>query len=229
MSRQAALDLRLPTAVTFDSFLPGENREAIAALRQCTESLRSGFLSLWGSLGCGKTHLLLAACASTRSGSGKYFSLSQAIQQSSPQDFLSQAGSGFYGLDEIDAIAGNAEWEEAVHHFFNTVRDKDGRLISASRMPPNELPICLADLQSRLSWGPAFQLKELDDPRKCQVLIQTAEERGLQLSAEGAKYLLNRQQRDLGSLLALLELLDRASLSEQRQLSIPFMRSVLTT
>jgi DnaA family protein len=147
--------------------------------------------------------------------------------QGDPHEFLNQAGPGFYSLDDLDAIAGDTDWEETLHHFYNAVRDQNGRLISASRLPPSELPIRLADLQSRLNWGPAFQIQELPDEGKRQVMIQTAEARGLQLSAESASYLLNHQERDLGSLLAMLELLDRASLSEQRRLSIPFIRSVL--
>lgn len=226
MSHQVALDLRLPTAATFDNFFAGDNQEPLAALRQCTQSLRSSFLSLWGGCGSGKTHLLLAASASSRGGRGSYLSLSQAMHGTT-QDFLCQAGPGLYCLDEIDAIAGDAVWEEALHHFYNAVREKNGRLISASRLPPKELPIQLADLQSRLSWGPAFHLQELNEEGKRLVLIRAAEDRGLHLPPETANYLLHRQARDLASLLALLELLDRASLSEQRRLSIPFVRSVL--
>jgi len=47
------------------------------------------------------------------------------------------------------------------------------------------------------------------------------------LPRETADYLLKRVPRDLGSLLALLDALDEASLAAQRRLTIPFIRDAL--
>ncbi|WP_455365563.1 HdaA/DnaA family protein [Kaarinaea lacus] len=48
--------------------------------------------------------------------------------------------------------------------------------------------------------------------------------RGLELSDDVGQFLLRRYSRDLVELFALLERLDHASLSEQRRLTIPFLR-----
>ena len=45
--------------------------------------------------------------------------------------------------------------------------------------------------------------------------------------AEALDYLLRRVDRDLGSLTALLDRLDRASLAAQRRVTVPFLRGLL--
>jgi DnaA family protein len=54
-----------------------------------------------------------------------------------------------------------------------------------------------------------------------------AEQRGLELPPETARYLLTRERRDMGSLRALLDRLDREALRAQRRLTVPFVRGLL--
>ena len=56
--------------------------------------------------------------------------------------------------------------------------------------------------------------------------MQRAQELGMELPAEAARYVLNRRERDLGALMAWLERVERASLVHQRRLTIPFLRSL---
>ena len=43
----------------------------------------------------------------------------------------------FIGIDDIDAIAKNREWEEAIFHLYNRVRDNEQTtLIITSKYPP---------------------------------------------------------------------------------------------
>ena len=51
--------------------------------------------------------------------------------------------------------------------------------------------------------------------------------RGLSMSAEVAFYIVTRAPRSLEHLLELLDTLDKASLAEQRALSIPFVKQAL--
>jgi DnaA-homolog protein len=54
-----------------------------------------------------------------------------------------------------------------------------------------------------------------------------ARHRGLELPDDTARYLLTRSRRDMTSLYALLDRLDRESLRTQRRLTVPFVREVL--
>jgi len=51
--------------------------------------------------------------------------------------------------------------------------------------------------------------------------------RGLYLSDEVALFLLNRLPRDTHALMEALEILDKASLREQRRLTTPFVKEAL--
>ena len=57
---------------------------------------------------------------------------------------------------------------------------------------------------------------------------QKARLRGMELPDEVARFLLNRQQRDIRELVQILDLLDKASIVHQRKLTIPFVKDMLS-
>ena len=130
-------------------------------------------------------------------------------------------------LDDVDALAGAQEWEQAVFALYNGLREHGGRLLAAGPVPPAALPLELEDLRTRLAWGLVYQLQPLDDEDKLRGLQQRARERGLELPDAVARYLLQRCRRDMASLLHCLDELDRASLAAQRRLTIPFVKEVM--
>jgi len=100
-------------------------------------------------------------------------------------------------------------------------------LLLASAVAPDAMSIQLPDLRSRLTWGPVFNLHDLDDAAKLSALRQRAHQRGLELGEPVAEYLLRRYPRDLSSLFEKLDQLDVASMALQRRLTIPLVKSVL--
>ena len=66
-----------------------------------------------------------------------------------------------------------------------------------------------------------------NDLRECAALIATAAARGISLPDNVASYLLRRLPRDWPALHAALAMLDTASLSAGRSLTVPFVREVL--
>ena len=55
-----------------------------------------------------------------------------------------------------------------------------------------------------------------------------AKGRGMEMSDEVAKFILSRAPRDTNDLFHLLDHLDDASLQQQRKLTIPFVKDVLS-
>ena len=100
-------------------------------------------------------------------------------------------------------------------------------MILCARFPLQSLPLQLPDLLSRLSWGVSFRVVTLNDIERCKALILRAEQRGLVMSVDVAKFLLNHLQRDLPALIKCLDKLDELSLQQQRKLTIPFVKSTL--
>ncbi|MCI0508289.1 MAG: DnaA regulatory inactivator Hda, partial [Gammaproteobacteria bacterium] len=127
-------------------------------------------------------------------------------------------------IDDIDAIEADHEWEEALFHLYNRAHDHKTALIITGATPPAQLTLKLHDLKSRLGWGLVLQLKPLNDDQKLAALQKRAVLRGLELNNDAGRFLLSRYSRNLRDLFALLDKLDHASLSEQRRLTIPFLR-----
>ncbi len=186
------------------------------------------FLFLWGTANVGKSHVQQAACqlATENQRTVAYLPLVELLDLS-VEIFDGLEQMSLVCLDDVQFIAGNAEWEEALFHFYNRVRDAGGALLVTANVTPSALAVTLPDLQSRLAWGPVLQLNELDDAGKISALQLRAKGRGFELPDEVAQFLMKRSARDMASLFALLDRLDEASLVQQRRLTIPFVRGLV--
>ncbi len=220
---QIPLRVGLRDSATFSNFYPGANASACYALEQDGEP----FIYLWGELGSGKSHLLQAAChgVTEQGGMAIYLPLYETGIAPSMLDGLEDMT--LVCLDDMEAVAGDGEWETALFHLYNRLRDSGSRLLAAGNATPAALGLGLPDLVSRLGWGPVFQLQPLSDVDKAEALRQRASNRGMELPAEVAAYLLQRAPRDMHALFALLDRLDESSLAAQRKLTIPFVRQII--
>jgi DnaA family protein len=225
--RQIPLGVRLPDRAVFASFLPARNLEAVSHARRVASGEIAGLSWLAGPAGAGKTHLLQAICAaaSERMRAG-YLPLAElaplgvGVLEGMPQlECLC--------VDDIDQVAGRADWERAIFALLRELEDGDGRLIAAGRAPPALVPWALPDLGSRCAAGAVLQLRVLDESEQQAALQLRARLRGLELPAETLNWLRRRFPRDMRRLYELLDTLDEAALAAQRRLTVPFIREVL--
>jgi DnaA family protein len=228
IDRQFPLDITLDDGASFDNFFNGGNGQLVAAIRSCCEGGGEQFLFLWANQGTGKTHLLQAACrlAGELNRSAAYVPFTMAPQLSTEM-LLGLEEMDLVCLDDIQLVAGNEEWEQALFHLFNRIRERNGRLIIAADRSPSALHLQMPDLTSRLSWGPAYRLLELEEKEKIAALVDGAKRRGMELTTDAACYIFKHYRRDMGSLLTLVDKLDRASLAAQRRPTIQFIRTIL--
>ena len=82
-----------------------------------------------------------------------------------------------------------------------------------------------ADVLTRLGWGLVYQVLPLDDAQKTEALVEYAKLRGFDMSTEVIAFVLARYPRDLRSLIALLDGLDRYSMELKRSVTIPLVKS----
>ena len=106
------------------------------------------------------------------------------------------------------------------------MRESGGALLAAASKPPAQLAL-REDLRTRLGWGLIYQLHGLSDDEKIAALSFAAQARGLTLSAGVLPYLLTHFRRDMQSLSAMLDALDRYSLETQRPITMPLLRQLL--
>ena len=228
MAQQLPLDFEFRGNQTFNDFFPGSNQEIVTHLQQCVAGLGEQQIFLWGKPGQGKTHLLQACChqAQNQNLSSFYFDLANAGQ---PNPLMMKGLDEFdvVCFDNIECIAGNAAWELAFFNFFNKHRERGHKLVISASSAPNELAIELPDLRTRLNWGLTLKIQPLTDSDRIEALIFKADQMGFEIAPQVGRFLLTHYNRDLTSLWALLEKLDRASLAAKRKLTLPFLKQIL--
>ena len=228
MSIQLALDVGLEDGASFESFLPASNELAVACLRNLVDGSADLQALIWGPSGSGKSHLLQAVCrAAHETGRSSAYVPLASVAELGAGVVEGMGDREIVCVDDLQRIAGDARWERALFGLINDARGRGHRLLFAAGYPPAELGIALADLRSRLRWGPVFRLVPLDDGRKLRVLQHRAAARGFELPEESARYLLTRYPRDLRELLMLLDRIDSATLAAQRRATLPFIKAVL--
>lgn len=238
--RQLTLALRLDQHATLDNFhVSDANRPIVTHLREqlaVSEDERyfaSGtvvrrFTWLSGIEGSGRSHLLQALChhAGEQGLSAAYLPL-RMHREWQPHMLEGLEAMDVLCLDDVDAVAGQAEWEAALFHLYNRIASGGARLFAAAGVRPGELPVQLPDLRSRLQSAAVFRLHSPDDEDRRQALQLRAMARGFTLGDDEARYLLSRSGRSMQDLLDILERLDGYSLETGRRVTIPLIRSLM--
>ena len=226
--KQLPLRLALPDEHSFANYLEKPGEHVIPALKLLFDAASTyKVLYLYGPSGVGKTHLLQAACHYSEQLGQKAFFLSCKQAHVQPHILEGLEHFSLVCFDDLEAICGCAQWEEALFHCYNKVIEAGGAVLVGATAPPLQAQISLADLRTRLGWGVVYKLKKLNDEQKVLVLQLRAKERGLMLSTQVGQYLLTHGPRDMSSLLQCLTTLDKASFVNKRRLTVPFVKSIL--
>ena len=213
----------------FDSFFQGENKDLLYFLNTMIKTKSNNSIYIWGPQGTGKTHLLQAACkqANEMDWHVTYIPLEQYRDFSI--DILDGLGKlDLVCIDDLEFIIDNIEWQQRVTLLFNEIRDNKNSIIISSKISPNNIKIDLDDLKSRLVWGHVFKIKAADDELKIKILKKEANERSFNLNDDVVEFLIRRSNRDLTSLIEILDEIDRSSLAAKRKITVPFVKELIS-
>jgi DnaA family protein len=218
--KQLLLNLEAEKPRSLDTFVTGKNDELVQLLQRLAHrtvtALTERFVYVWGEPGAGKTHLLQALAATP---------CARHIKAGAHIDaFLFAPEITLYLIDDCHILSPDAQI--AAFNLFNQVREHEASLVVAGTTPPALLQL-REDLRTRLGWGLIYQLHELTDGEKIAALSHAANARGLILPPGVLPYLLTHFRRDMQSLSAMLDALDRYSLETQRPITLPLLRSLL--
>ncbi|MGE0557901.1 MAG: DnaA regulatory inactivator Hda [Burkholderiales bacterium] len=212
--KQLVLELASPPAPTLDNFVIGGNAEVVAALRALARGENSErFVYLWGGPGSGRTHLLRGAMQALR-----------AAGRTVHPHMAEVAANDVLGVDDVQRL--DAPAQVRLFNLYNELKEGAGVLLATGDVPPAQLPL-RPDLLTRLAWGLVYEVRALSEDDLRAALLDYARARGFVLPAEVADYLLVRVPRDLSSLRALVDTLDRLSLEQKRAVTVPLAREVL--
>ena len=203
---------------TFDSFLPGANAAAQAHLQSLQPPAAPVYL--WGPAGSGKTHLLRALAHRLQQQGQRvgWFDARDAVPWTAAADW------SLVVIDRCEAL--DVAAQQAAFALFVEATGQGVQIAAAGRLPPVDLPL-RDDLRTRLGWGHVFALQPLSEAETRAALRREADRRGIFLSDEVMDHLLTRFERDMGSLIGLLDRLDQFSLARSRAVTVPLLRSML--
>jgi DnaA family protein len=197
--RQLLLDFTQAPAPTFANFVHGGNAELFDALARAARGQSpERVIYVWGESGAGKTHLARAFASAT--------------------DGMARVRV----IDDVERL-GADEQGELFDAFIE--RSFDFLLATAREAPAGTA--LRRDLATRLATGLVFRILPLTDAEKRAALSAHARSRGFALSEEVSSYLLTHARRDMGSLMAALDALDRYSLETGRPITVPLLKSAI--
>jgi len=216
-ARQLPLDIKLRDDATFANYV-GEAAERLHKA--------GGFVYVWGRPGTGRSHLLEAACHEARVHHQPAIYLSR-LDRYDPEILRDLEHKELVCLDDVQKVVGNANWELALFHLINGIRDHRKRLILAANIRPGNLPVKLDDLRSRLLSAVSIETNHLSDEQKLEALQLRAENLGFELNDEVGRFILGRTDRRMSNLIDLLRRLEVETLAHQKKLTIPFVKQTL--
>jgi len=219
--RQMLLDLKPEQVPRLDNFVAGANVELVERLRGLADARSFEAIYLWGSQGCGKSHLLAATVESART--------------ERPVVSLAGAEAGvelpltpgcLLVIDDVGQLG--AEAQVALFRAFNAARFLGLAMLLSGDEPPLRLAL-REDLRTRIGQTLIYEIHALSDEEKAAALRRHAIERGMLMDPGVVHYLLRHGRRDLPSLMAMLGSLDRASLEQKRPPTLPLLRELMQT
>ncbi|HYC53413.1 MAG TPA: chromosomal replication initiator protein DnaA [Candidatus Binatia bacterium] len=180
---------------TFENFLVGDgNRLAYLGARQLAEGSAGDSgnpLFLYGGVGLGKTHLLMAIATSLRSAGkrvlyyqGEDFTrrMVEALQGGRMESFHREfRGAEALLIDDVQFLSGKKRTQQELYHVFNLLHQAGKPIALASDRPPDELENLERGLHSRFAGGLLADLGPLDRDLRLRILKGKLGESGINL------------------------------------------------
>jgi len=226
----------------FDNFVLGKSNElGFAAASQIAKKPGDAYnpLLLYGSTGLGKTHLLHAIgnLIRERSPSTKVLYLDserfvsdmiKALRHGAIDNFKKHYRSaGALLIDDIQFFAGKKSSQEEFFHTFNTLLDSKQQIVLTCDRYPKEVVGLEARLRSRFGWGLTVAIEPPDFETRVAILMNKAQEKGVQLDEPVAFLIAKRLRSHVRDLEGALNTLIANARFSGREITEGFTREVL--
>ena len=226
----------------FDNFVLGKSNElGFAAASQIAQKPGDAYnpLLLYGSTGLGKTHLLHAIGNAIRQqdpatkvlylDSERFVSdMIRALRHGAIDDFKKHYRSaGALLIDDIQFLAGKKSSQEEFFHTFNTLLDSKQQIVLTCDRYPKEVVGLEARLRSRFGWGLTVAIEPPDFETRVAILMNKAQEKGVQLEEPVAFLIAKRLRSHVRDLEGALNQLIANARFTGRSITENFTREVL--
>jgi chromosomal replication initiator protein len=226
----------------FDNFVLGKSNElGYAAASQIAQKPGDAYnpLLLYGSTGLGKTHLLHAIGNMIREenpstkvlylDSERFVSdMIKALRHGAIDNFKKHYRSaGALLIDDIQFFAGKKSSQEEFFHTFNALLDSKQQIVLTCDRYPKEVEGLEARLRSRFGWGLTVAIEPPDFETRVAILMNKAQEKGVQLEEPVAFLVAKRLRSHVRDLEGALNTLIANARFTGREITESFAREVL--
>lgn len=229
---QMPLKIGLRSEACFETFVTEQENIALAlnSLQNALMKNSGSAFYLYGSGGAGKTHLLQAACrfVTEQEKASVYLPLSDDSLPLIPDVLVGLEQMPLVCLDDIDVIIGEAKWELALANLLTKSSVQGHTVILSGKNSINSWEIVTQELLKALMNVLPIEIMPLSDKKELiTALMRHSSRLGFELPKEVGNYLIKQFSTDLQELLAVLKMLEQATLVEKRRLTLPFVKDVL--
>jgi len=232
----------LDTRYRFDNFVLGKSNElGFAAASQIAQKPGDAYnpLLLYGSTGLGKTHLLHSIGNYIREhnpsikvlylDSERFVSdMIKALRHGTIDNFKKHyRTAGALLIDDIQFFAGKKSSQEEFFHTFNTLLDSNQQIVLTCDRYPKEVEGLEARLRSRFGWGLTVAIEPPDFETRVAILMNKAQEKGIQLEESVAFLIAKRLRSHVRDLEGALNTLIASARFSGREITESFTREVL--
>lgn len=219
MARQLSFDLPVRQAVgREDFFVSSANTDAVAMV-EGWQDWPARKLMLIGPSGAGKTHLTHVWAAL----SGAHVVQAAELADADIPALCASA----VAVEDCSAAAGDTNLEKALFHLHNLALAEGQSLLLTAVSPPNQWPLVLPDVASRMQATPSVILLAPDDPLFSAILMKLFADRQLSPTPDTIPYLTRRIDRSFLSARRIVELLDATALETGRPITRHLAKRVL--
>lgn len=208
-----------PSYLREDFIVSAANEQAYLWITRWPEAWPHHALLLYGATGAGKTHL-----AHIWQGlSGAAWLDVALIGTLPPAELLARRPAWIIEEPVLESK------ESAWFHLLNHAREEKKALLITSQEPLTKQALCLPDLISRLAALPAVSLQDPDDMLLAAILAKRFSDIQLKVTPEVMQYLLSRIDRTYHSTEKIVNMLNRLSLVEKKNITLPLARKIVET
>ncbi len=236
------LNGKLNPKYTFDTFVCGSsNQFAYAASQAVAAKPATNYnpLFIYGGVGLGKTHLLIAIGNEILKNKPKaricYYTsekfmneMINSLRYKKMEEFRNKfRKADLLLIDDIQFMQGKEATQEEFFHTFNSLYESHKQIILTSDKFPREIPGLEERLRSRFEWGLIADIQPPDVETKIAILKKKAELNGIELPDDVALFIGSSASSNIRELEGMLVRLGAYASLTRNKISLNMARDIL--
>tara|TARA_B100001029_G_scaffold59691_1_gene48235 strand:- start:67 stop:765 length:699 start_codon:yes stop_codon:yes gene_type:complete len=207
---------------TLDNYISENNDHLIETLKQFANNNHGQLIYLFGDKSTGKSHLCKAVFNIIKD-------TKTYIDQHNFEilDDIDIQNINYLIIDDFEIILEKGNTEDKLFYYINEFILSKKSLLISSVKPTEQIDFSKNDLRSRLTSNLIFNIREISDDRKIEVLKKITEDIGWTIEENVCQYIMNHYQRDLFFLCNVLKSLDKSSLALKKKVTVPFVKGII--